>query len=344
MNDLSPTTTTAMTTTIGADIAPQNRATMGILNPNSLDEALRMSQFLADSSLVPKDFQGKPGNVLIACQWGAEIGLAPLQAMQSIAVINGRPAIWGDAMLALVMGSGALVDITENVSDDGQIATCTLVRKGKSPVSRQFTMDEAKKAGLAGKTGPWQQYPKRMLQLRARGFALRDVFPDVLRGVYIAEEAQDMPRDDAQPAQIDAEKGTAALRKKVGAKKADAPVIELDDVVARIEAATTEDELNKVGAECGKLTGTDKDTARSAYRNRLGVLKAEAAAAQEQAKPIGELIQSTDTAILRELNNGAPLNAALDFYGADLERIKAEAPDELAAMMAEYTKIENERG
>src|SRR5690606_19667816 len=135
---------------------------------------------LADSSIVPKDFQGRPGNVLIACQWGAELGLQPLQAMQSIAVINGRPSIWGDAMLGLVQGSGQLDEIHEEISDDGHVATCTIRRRGqRNPVVRQFTMEEAKKAGLAGKTAPWQQYPRRMLQLRARGFALRDTFADV---------------------------------------------------------------------------------------------------------------------------------------------------------------------
>lgn len=52
-------------------------------------------------------------------------------------------------------------------------------------------MDDAAKAGLKGKQGPWTQYPKRMMQMRARSWALRDVFPDVLRGMPVAEEVMD---------------------------------------------------------------------------------------------------------------------------------------------------------
>jgi hypothetical protein len=61
----------------------------------------------------------------------------------------------------------------------------------------RFSVADAKRAGLWGKSGPWTQYPRRMLQLRARGFALRDAFPDVLKGLVTAEEAQDYPATEA---------------------------------------------------------------------------------------------------------------------------------------------------
>lgn len=129
--------------------------------------------------------------MLVAFQMGAELGLRPLQALQNIAVINGRPCLWGDAMLALVTGHPEFVDIHEEIGDDR--ATCTVKRRNRTAVTRSFTMADAKKAGLADKAGPWQQYPRRMLQMRARGFALRDAFPDALRGIVSAEEARDMP-------------------------------------------------------------------------------------------------------------------------------------------------------
>jgi hypothetical protein len=148
---------------------------------------------LASASIVPKDYIGKPGNVLVAIQWGMELGLQPMQAMQSIAVINGRPSLWGDAMLALVKAHPAFEWIKEDC--DGNIATCTVKRRGEPEVTQSFSLEEAKKAGLTGKQGPWTQYPKRMLQMRARGFALRDAFPDALRGVISAEEARDTPAE-----------------------------------------------------------------------------------------------------------------------------------------------------
>lgn len=169
------------------------------LTPSSLTEAMAFADILAKSTIVPKEFLGNPGNILVAIQWGLELGLQPLQAMQNIAVINGRPALWGDAVIALVRGSPLCEYVYEE--DDGHTATCRVKRRGENEQVRIYTMDDAKTAGLVGKAGPWTQHPKRMRQMRARAFALRDVFPDVLRGMPVAEELQDMPkeRDNSQP-------------------------------------------------------------------------------------------------------------------------------------------------
>lgn len=163
------------------------------LSPQTFDQALTFSKYLADSDLVPKDFKGRPGNCLVAIQWGAELGLKPLQAMQNLAVINGRPALWGDAVIALVRSSPLCEYVVE--TDDGGTATCKVKRRNEPEQVRTFSMDDAKAAGLAGKQGPWAQYPKRMRQMRARAFALRDVFPDVLRGLPVAEEVMDTPTE-----------------------------------------------------------------------------------------------------------------------------------------------------
>jgi hypothetical protein len=162
------------------------------LSPQTFEQALTFSQYLADSDMVPKDFKGKPGNCLVAIQWGMEIGLKPLQAMQNIAVINGRPSLWGDSVIALARNSPVCEYIIEE--DDGRTATCKVKRRGEPEQSRTFSMEDAKIAGLLGKQGPWTQYPKRMRQMRARAFAIRDVFPDVLKGLPVAEELMDMPQ------------------------------------------------------------------------------------------------------------------------------------------------------
>lgn len=164
------------------------RATFS-LSPTTLQEAIQFADMLSKSNMVPKDFVGNAGNIIVAIQWGAEIGLAPLQAMQNIAVINGRPSLWGDAVLGLVRASGLLESISEEVDASG--ATCTVKRKGQVAITRTFTMEDAKRAGLATKPGPWTQYPKRMLQLRARSYALRDEFTDVLKGIQTTEILRD---------------------------------------------------------------------------------------------------------------------------------------------------------
>jgi len=118
-----------------------------------------------------------------------------LQAIQNISVINGRPAVWGDAAIALVRNRPNCESVVEGVEGEGDArhGFCEIVRRGEPPQRRTFSVADAKKAGLWGKQGPWQQYPDRMLQLRARGFAVRDVFPDALRGLVTIEEAQDAP-------------------------------------------------------------------------------------------------------------------------------------------------------
>lgn len=160
------------------------------LTPKSLDEAMRFAEIISKSDIVPKEFKGNPGNVLVAIQWGLELGLQAMQALQNISVINGRPALWGDAVIALVRSSPLCEYIYE--TDDGSTATIRVKRRGEEEQFRTFSMEDAQKAGLLNRGGAWQQYPKRMRQMRARAFALRDVFPDVLRGMPVAEEIQDM--------------------------------------------------------------------------------------------------------------------------------------------------------
>ena len=169
-----------------------------LANPQNFDEAMRIAKVLANSDMVPKDYKGKPENCLVALQWGADVGLPGLQALQNIAVINGRPSIWGDAALALVQSHPAYVGHREWMEGEGEnrVACCAVTRKGSPEHIQRFGVAEAKKASLWGKQGPWQQYPDRMMQMRARGFALRDRFADALRGLSIGEESQDIPEVD----------------------------------------------------------------------------------------------------------------------------------------------------
>jgi hypothetical protein len=160
----------------------------------SFDDAFRFATMVSKSDFAPKDFRGKPESCMLAIQHGSEIGLSPMQSLQNIACINGRPAIWGDAALAVAMASAVCESVTETIDGEGDnmVATCSAKRRGyERPTVVRFSVADAKKAGLWGKSGPWTQYPRRMLQLRARGFALRDAFPDVLKGLVTAEEAQD---------------------------------------------------------------------------------------------------------------------------------------------------------
>lgn len=185
--------------------------------PANYEEVYKMGNMLAGTDMVPKDFKGKPHNCIVAIQMGLEIGLLPIQAVQNIAVINGRPSLWGDALLALIRASGHLEWIKEEKFDT--YATCEAKRHGERfPVLTKFTVEDAKTAGLWKKVGPWTTAPKRMLLMRARGFTLRDLFPDVLKGIQSSEEQRDIIDIDIQGNVIDTE-ALEAGRKEFDAKK-----------------------------------------------------------------------------------------------------------------------------
>ena len=169
--------------------------------PSSMAEAKEFSNLLAGSGMVPQNYQGKPADIMVAVMWGYELQLQPLQALQNISVINGKPSVWGDTAIALVRSHHACRGVKEWIDGEGDkmIAYCEVKRahKGKDDetITSSFSMADARQAGLLNKKGPWSQYPKRMLQMRARGFALRDAFPDALKGVITTEEAMDYPED-----------------------------------------------------------------------------------------------------------------------------------------------------
>lgn len=177
--------------------APINFGEQGV-QLASLEDAFRFANAVAASGFAPRGME-KPEAILVAIQLGAELGLTPMSALQNIAVINGRPAIYGDAALALVRSSGLLEVFREEeigeVGKDTQGIKVTAKRKGFDEATESFTVADAKLSKLWGKSGPWSDYPKRMLKFRARGFILRDLFGDVLKGLRTMEEVRDTPAE-----------------------------------------------------------------------------------------------------------------------------------------------------
>lgn len=172
--------------------------TLPTLAPKSMGEAIEFSKMISSSGMVPAAYKGKPQDILVAIQWGYEVGLQPMQALQNIAVINGKPSVYGDAAIALVKADPRCRGVKETIEGEGDnmVARCVVRRAYGDEIEETeatFSVDDAKRAKLWGKQGPWSQYPKRMLAMRARGFAIRDAFPDAMKGMITAEEAQDYP-------------------------------------------------------------------------------------------------------------------------------------------------------
>lgn len=176
------------------------------LQLKSFDDMWRFSRAVIASGLAPYGLD-TPEKVLICLQYGLEIGLPPMSALQNIMVVNKRPAIFGDAVPGLAIASGQVQELKDEMigsqgSDDWGYRV-TVRRAGRAePLIRTFTVADAKRAGLWGKKGrngedtPWITYPQRMLLMRARTYALRDMFPDRLKGLRTVEEARDHPEQE----------------------------------------------------------------------------------------------------------------------------------------------------
>lgn len=162
------------------------------LSPQTFEQALTFANYLAKSEMVPKNFRGKPGDCLIAMQWGYDVGLKALQALQNISVINGKPGLYGDAGKAILLSAGCIIeeDDIAVVEKNGR-ARCKITRPGRPPVERTYSLENAKTAGLWGKEGPWRTSPWRQMAWRAFWFSARDAAADLLKGMSGLEEIQD---------------------------------------------------------------------------------------------------------------------------------------------------------
>lgn len=250
----------------------------------SLQDQMQLSEIIAGSTMVPREYSGNPSNVLIAMRMGQEVGLDPFQAVQSIAVINGRPSMWGDALLAVCRAYPQCEYIREHWDANTNTAICIAKRKDDpAEVQRTFSFDDAKRAKLWGKRGPWTDYPQRMCQMRARSWTLRDAFADALKGIRCAEEDQDIPEIVVQPAP-DVDSLNAALGgpqeqvhnpNSVPTNKIENMIM---DVTTAIHDTTTLEELQQIGADLKGSLGNVPDQAReilkNAYRSKLNQFRA----------------------------------------------------------------------
>ena len=176
--------------------------------PQDIDQVWRMAGMAVMGQMAPKSLVDKksPEEAQAACavaiMAGAELGLTPLMALRSYAVVNGRPSLWGDGIKAVVRQSGRCEYI--RTGSDATKGWCEAKRSDTSEVKRvEFTIAQAKAARLDQKEGPWKQgYADVMMERRATNRCLNDLFADVLGGLANAEEAIEdgPPIEDRRPA------------------------------------------------------------------------------------------------------------------------------------------------
>lgn len=142
---------------------------------------------LAPSTILPVAYRGNAANAFVAAETGAALGLEPLQALASIAVINGRATLSSDLMAAVIRRAGHTLRIVENSPES---VTATLIRADDKTFKFEVTWDKDKavKAGLWGQKGPWSQYPTQMLRARAITEVARQGASEALMGMIYSPE------------------------------------------------------------------------------------------------------------------------------------------------------------
>ena len=310
----------------------------GILTPTNMSEAMQFAETMAASSFVPKAFQGKPADIVVAVQWASEVGLAPFAALQSMAVINGKPSLYGDGMMALITGHPEYVSHKE--WREGDEAFCTIVRMRfgeKVETTRSFSLNDAQRARLTGK-GPWQQYPKRMLQMRARGFAARDSFPDALSGVIIREEAMDYPTGPTEPQDITDQVVVNPLDATFGAdtQETDPQSAPVSDDVAALDTESPEN----IDASQDALQPVSEDSDERAWEmaTEKGIKEYTTARAWASAmKTAWDEMEADDS--MRFSDRRHEIGEHKKDHDDTIKRLKDEAPDIATALAKDYKNV-----
>lgn len=243
------------------------------LEPRTLDQLKAFADTFAMAQLLPSHLRGKPADLAITVMYGRELGLTPVQAIQDIFVIEGKPGVSAGLAIAKVKSS-PVCDYFIQVESTDQKATYETHRKGEpQPVRLTFTLEDAKRAELADKKN-WKRFPAAMLRNRAAMQLARDVYPDVVRNIYDRDEVEDFrpaaPTYVAPPvmsgnisafAQVTDESSTIIPTKGE-------PIIEPPrpkTLAARIESARTVGDLEKLLPDLQALPEAEKAIYRTAY-------------------------------------------------------------------------------
>lgn len=155
--------------------------------PTSFDQAMSLAEIIVRSKLAPNLATKEQAFMVLAT--GSELGLSAMQSIRSINIIEGKPAVSADLLVALVHKSGKAKCFKEIESTDKKSVWRAQRVDEDEPTVFEFTIEDAKRANLTNKK-VWQSYPKQMLSHRARAALARKVFPDVILGVYTTEELE----------------------------------------------------------------------------------------------------------------------------------------------------------
>lgn len=182
------------------------------------------AQVIAQSGLAPSSVRS-PEQILTIALKGRELAVPPMQALSHIHVVEGKPTLSAELMVALVQRAGHKVRVVETTDET---ATVEAVRRDDPDFTHKvtYTMADAQRAGVAGKRN-WKQHPAAMLRARAISALCRMAFADVLMGASYTPEELDADVDVADD-------GTIVVE---AAQPAPEPAPELTDLQAKVRDA-----------------------------------------------------------------------------------------------------------
>jgi len=188
---------------------------------------------------------------------GRELGIEPMMALRQIHIIEGKPSLSAELIAGLVLSrvKGATLRPVESTNDRCVVHAA---RPGQEPTVITWTMDDAKRAGIAGK-GNWKKYPRAMLRSRAMVEAARGVFPDASSGLYTPDELG---------AETDAEGEPVAVRTTATVVQQQAPALPEVDWLERIALAETVADLDGLAAGIRDARPANVAEVRDAFRSR----------------------------------------------------------------------------
>ena len=234
------------------------------LIPRSIDESTALAERLAQSSLLPAAMRGKMADVLVTIMAGQEMGLPPMASLRAFHVIEGKPVLGADGMVAIALGSGKCAYFERVEQSDTAVTYETLRVGSKAPQRCTWTIDMAKKAGLHLKDN-WRLYPRAMLASRAKAELARDVYSDVLMGCYTDDEIDSRER----PAYVAPPKHDA-----IDADFAEVPAADPPEFAA-IDAADSVESLKSQIKAINALPAAAKRIAKERFGAKLAKLEKE---------------------------------------------------------------------
>lgn len=170
-----------------------SNAPLELFSENHLPQLYKAAETLAKSKMIPYALHGKMADVFAILVMGQELSIAPMTALNSINIIQGKPTVSPQLMIALVRSKfpNALIDV--KVDDKNLIATCETARdlaQKEFSYTATWNMEKAELMGLVAKDN-YKKQASNMLKWRAVAESFRVTFPDVLMGLYAPEEFQD---------------------------------------------------------------------------------------------------------------------------------------------------------